>query len=602
MKKIKIGERSIGEGEPCFIIAEAGINHNGQLELAKKMVEAAKKCGADAIKFQTFKTEEFIADKQLKWTYEREGKKITENQYDMFKKVELSYEDHVELLEHCKKVGIQFLSTATSPEAVDILEKLGVPAFKIGSDDLTNYPLLEYVASKGKPIILSTGMSDLEMVKRSIDVIRKSGNDDVIVLHCISQYPTPPGEVNLRAIKTMEKELDLPIGFSDHTEGVYVPIAAVVVGACVIEKHFTLDKKLPGPDQELSADPKEVSELVKGIRTVELALGSGIKKPTKFEDAIGIRVTRRSIVAKKDIFKGELIRPEHLTLKRPGDGLSPDLLTKVIGSTAKTDIKQDEMLTKEMFKPKKIVCIVQARTGSTRLPSKVTKEICGKTVLELLIERLKQSSKIDDIIIATTTNPKDKVIAELAERNGIKFFRGSEEDVLGRYYGAAKAVNADIIVRVTSDCPLLDVDGMDSLIDHFLMDEVDYAVDIGDTGVHFNPNGMPLGLGSEVMKFSALERAQLSNADAAQREHVTLYLEENPDKFKLRYYDSPEYARGNNFRLTLDTPEDFELIKAIYENLYKGRPISLKKVFEFLETNPRLARSNMHVGQKKARG
>ncbi|MCK4781632.1 N-acetylneuraminate synthase family protein [Candidatus Parcubacteria bacterium] len=359
--KIKIENKLIGEKKPCFIIAEAGVNHNGDLGLAKKLVDAAKNAGVDVVKFQTFKSEKIVTPdaKQAKYQSENIGKK--ESQYAMLKRLELPYSKFRELKAYCDRKGIIFLSTPHScQEDVDLVAEL-CPAIKVGSGDLTNLPILKYIAGKKLPIILSTGMATLEEVREAVETIL-SINEKLILLHCTTNYPTPLNEVNLKAMLTMAKEFDLPVGYSDHTEGINVSLAAVALGACVIEKHFTLDRNLPGPDHKASLEPLELKKMVDGIRNIEKrlnqkenldniitelnipeALGSGIKKPNPSEIEVA-EVARKSIVAAVDIKKGTKIVEEMLIIKRPGIGILPKYFNKVIGRIVKKDINQDTLI------------------------------------------------------------------------------------------------------------------------------------------------------------------------------------------------------------------------------------------------------------------
>jgi len=341
MKKIKIGNKVIGEDEPTFIIAEAGINHNGDIELAKKLVNIAVECGVDAIKFQTFKAEKVVAKDTPKAEYQIKNTGTDESQYEMIKKLELSEDEFIELYNYTKKKGLTFLSTPFDFESADFLDDL-VPAFKISSTDLTNLPFLKYVAEKGKPIILSTGMGTLGEIEEAVNTIREI-NDDLILLHCITNYPASFESLNLRVIKTLREAFKLPVGFSDHSLGIYAPIAAVTLGAVVIEKHFTLDKNLPGPDHKASLNPEELKEMVNAIRLIEKALGDGIKKPTPEEKKIK-KVARRSLVANVNIPKGTIIKREMIAIKRPGIGIEPKYLDVVVGKRARRDIKKDEVL------------------------------------------------------------------------------------------------------------------------------------------------------------------------------------------------------------------------------------------------------------------
>ena len=329
-----------------FIIAEAGVNHNGDIKLAKKLIAAAKDAGADAVKFQTFKAENVVIKNAEKAEYQKTVKE--ESQYEMLKKLELTEEDFEELADYAKKRGILFLSSPFDKESVDLLYELDIPAFKVGSGEITNFPLLRYIAKKRKPIILSTGMAILGEVEEALNVIRSEGVEDIILLHCVSNYPARIEDVNLRAIETLKQAFKLPVGFSDHTLGITALIAAVALGACVIEKHFTLDRNLPGPDHKASLEPNELKEMVQAIRDVEKALGDGVKRPTKDEEEIK-RAARRSIVAKVDIPKGTIIAEDMLDVKRPGTGIEPKYIDMIVGKKAKENIRKDELVTREII-------------------------------------------------------------------------------------------------------------------------------------------------------------------------------------------------------------------------------------------------------------
>ena len=348
MVKIKIGNKLIGEGEPCFVIAEAGVNHNGDIKLAKRLIDVAKKAGGDAVKFQTFKAEDVVTKNVALAEYQKKSIEKKESQLKMLKKLELSYEDFKKLKKYTDKKGIIFLSTPDTEEDAVFLKNL-VPAYKIGSGDLTNLPLLEKVAKKKKPIILSTGMSTLNEVREAVRVVKKQGNNKIILLHCTTNYPCPLEEVNLRAMQTLKKEFDLPVGYSDHTLGMIVPITAVALGAQVLEKHFTLSRDSLGPDHKASLEPKELKEMVIAIRKAEKALGVGIKKPTKSEEKIK-GDARKSIVAMINIPKNTKITENMLIIKRPGIGIEPKYFDKVVGKIAKEYIKKDALIRFEKLK------------------------------------------------------------------------------------------------------------------------------------------------------------------------------------------------------------------------------------------------------------
>jgi N-acetylneuraminate synthase len=333
-------------GKECFIIAEAGVNHNGSLETAKKLVDAAVSAKADAVKFQTYKSEEIVTDTADMAEYQKKNIGKKESQYQMLKQLELKFEDFKELKKYCDKKGIIFLSTPHTFSAVDFLNPL-VPAFKISSPDLNNTPFLEIIAQKGKPIILSTGMSTMEEIKRAVQTIENQGNKQIILLHCTTDYPCPLNDVNLKAMEKM-KELGYLVGYSDHTEGILVSVMAVAMGAVVIEKHMTIDKKLTGPDHIASSEPWEFEEMVTAIRDTQKALGSEIKKPSKNEEKIK-KILRKSIVAGVDIPKGDVITRDMLIIKRPGTGIPPYEIKNITGKKTKNNIKKDQLLEYNML-------------------------------------------------------------------------------------------------------------------------------------------------------------------------------------------------------------------------------------------------------------
>jgi N,N'-diacetyllegionaminate synthase len=328
-----------------FIIAEAGVNHNGSLELAKKLVDKAKEAGADAVKFQTFKTENVVSKNAKKAEYQVENTGSDESQYEMIKKLELGFDEFIELKNYCDKKEIMFLSTPFDDESIEFLYSLGLEIFKIPSGEITNLPYLRKIGSLNRKVILSTGMSDLGEIEDALDVLISAGTkkENITVLHANTEYPTPFEDVNLKAMQTIACAFGVKVGYSDHTLGIEVPIAAVAMGASVIEKHFTLDRNLPGPDHKASLEPNELKAMVEAIRNIEKALGDGIKKPSKSESK-NIEIARKSIVAKRDIKRGEKFTEENLTVKRPGNGISPMRWDEIIGKTAVKNYKKDEQI------------------------------------------------------------------------------------------------------------------------------------------------------------------------------------------------------------------------------------------------------------------
>ncbi|MBE7496187.1 MAG: N-acetylneuraminate synthase [Verrucomicrobiaceae bacterium] len=328
---------------PCFIIAEAGVNHNGDLALAKQLVQAAKDAGADAVKFQTFQAKHLVTADAPQAAYQARNSGKTESQFDMLKRLELPLESFAELSRFCQELGILFMSTAFDEESADFLAGLGMSIFKIPSGELTNIPLLQHIARFGKPMIVSTGMGTIEEIQEAVEAIQATGNTDITVLHCVTDYPTPPDQVNLRAMHVIAQALNVPIGYSDHTMGIEASVTAVAAGAKVIEKHFTLDCSLPGPDHKASLEPDDLAEMVRGIRRVEVLLGSGRKQPNEAEKAVA-KIVRRSVVAARDLKAGETLSSELLLLRRPGTGIEPARLGEVIGRTLVRDVKEGTLL------------------------------------------------------------------------------------------------------------------------------------------------------------------------------------------------------------------------------------------------------------------
>ena len=324
-----------------YIIAEAGVNHNGQLDLALKLCDAAKEAGVDAVKFQTWKTENIVTAQARQAAYQTENTGVEESQYDMLKKLELSYDHFRYIQDYCKKIGIDFLSTPDEEESLAFLVSLGLPLIKVGSGEVTNIPYLRKIGSQKKPVILSTGMSNLAQVATAYDTLLAAGAPSVALLHCTTNYPCPVDEVNLKAMCTLRDAFKCQVGYSDHTMGLEVPVAAVALGAEIIEKHFTLDRNMEGPDHKASLEPAELKLMVQQIRNIEAALGDGIKRPNKSE-AENAKVVQKSILARVPIKKGEVLTEDKLVAKRAGAGISSVHWDVVVGTTAVKDYDVDE--------------------------------------------------------------------------------------------------------------------------------------------------------------------------------------------------------------------------------------------------------------------
>ena len=328
-----------------LIIAEAGVNHNGDIELAKKLIDVAADAGADLVKFQTFNANRLVTHTAKKADYQNLTTNSKESQYEMLHRLELTDEMHDELIRYCEKRDIDFFSTGFDVESIELLDRLGMKCFKVPSGEITNLPYLRYIAQIGKPVIVSTGMATMGEIEAAISVFENAGisRDKITVLHCTTEYPTPMNEVNLQAMQSLKKAFGVKIGYSDHTRGIEVPVAAVAMGATVIEKHFTLDRNMPGPDHKASLEPDELKSMIVAIRNIESAIGDGIKRPTKSE-LRNRKVARKSLVASQIIKKGECFTLSNISSKRPGTGISPMCLDKVIGRPAPRDFLVDELI------------------------------------------------------------------------------------------------------------------------------------------------------------------------------------------------------------------------------------------------------------------
>lgn len=344
---ISLGDRIVGGGAPCIVVAEAGVNHNGDLATAKALVDAAHEAGADAVKFQTWVTEKLVTPDAGIAAYQSRHGGQGKSQFDLLKPLELSFDAFRDLKGYADRCGILFLSTPDEEDSADFLDTLGLPLFKIGSAEVTNLPFLDYVARKGKPVILSTGMSTLSEVGAAVQAVRNTGNRAMALLHCVSDYPAEPEACNLRAMETLRTAFNCPVGFSDHTLGLEVATAAVAMGACVIEKHFTLDKRLSGPDHAASLDPDELRHMVEAVRIVESALGDGTKRPSPSE-AVTRRVVQKVIVAARAMQRGSVLEEPDMLMRRAGEGLGVEHRAGLVGRRLLRDVRAYETIKLEM--------------------------------------------------------------------------------------------------------------------------------------------------------------------------------------------------------------------------------------------------------------
>jgi N,N'-diacetyllegionaminate synthase len=339
---VRVGKFTVGSGR-CFVIAEAGVNHNGDLDLAHRLVDVAADAGADAVKFQAFTPEKLVSATAPKAQYQIATTGPAESQLEMLRQLVLPESAYVELAQHARDLDIEFLCTPFDAENADFLDSLNVPAFKIPSGEVTNHPLLAHVSAKGKPILLSTGMSTLSEVSEAVDAIRRAGPAPIALFHCVSEYPAAAGECNLRAMETMREALQVPVGWSDHTEGISISVAAVAAGAEMLEKHFTLDRNMAGPDHAASLEPAELAEMIRTLRIVESALGAGVKDPAPSETA-NRTLVRRSLHAARNLEKGTVLSPTDVIALRPGNGFPPSALSRILGRRLLVPLSAGEML------------------------------------------------------------------------------------------------------------------------------------------------------------------------------------------------------------------------------------------------------------------
>lgn len=344
MKMVRIGRHTVGENKPVFIIAEAGVNHNGTLALARELIDAAQEAGADAVKFQIFTPEELATADAKQAAYQKKSAKDS-SQLSMLRRLALSHTHFIELKRYADKAGIMFLATPYGVSDADFLASLKVEAFKVASGDITNIPFLLHIAAKNRPVIVSTGMATLREIQDAVETLRKAAAKDIVLMQCTSEYPAPPEHANLRVIPALQKKFSVPVGLSDHTEGIAIPIAAAAIGACVIEKHFTLDRNLPGPDHRASLEPHELAAMIRNIRSVENALGTSKKTPTR-EELENAKVARKSIVSERVIQKGESFTLQNIVFKRPGTGIAPSRWKSIVGRRAARTIPRDHLISK----------------------------------------------------------------------------------------------------------------------------------------------------------------------------------------------------------------------------------------------------------------
>lgn len=608
-----IAGRRVASECPPFLVAELSGNHQGHLERALALVDAAAAAGADAVKFQTYTADTLTLDHDGPGFRLEAGLWAGRTLYDLYHEAHTPWVWLPALFAQARARGLIAFSSPFDARAVAELERLEAPAFKIASFELVDLPLIRRAAASGRPVLLSTGLATVDEITEAVETVQAQGAP-VIILHCVSGYPTPAGDAHLRTIADLAARFACPVGLSDHSSGIAIPVAAVALGATVIEKHLTLSRTEGGVDAAFSLEPAEFRTMAEACRRAWQALGTVTygPKPSEGEG----RAFRRSLYAVADIPAGAALTAETIRSIRPGRGLPPKYLPDLlVGGRARGAIPRGTPLSWEMVEPgseirergagggvrgpeekavpvsrPRTVIITQARTGSQRLPGKVLLEAAGQPLLTHHLCRLQRCTEADAVVVATTTRPEDDPVAALAASLGVGVFRGDEADVLSRYAGAAAAWSAEIVVRVTSDCPLIDPALIDATVRFFRRETppLDYAV--------LDGRAYPRGLDHEVMTRAALVEAAAVATSPVEREHVTPYIYRHPERFRLGVWRDPAHTTPIAGRWCVDEVADYELVRRLLEQVTPAS--GWQEICKVLDVHPDWADLNRAVVQK----
>lgn len=617
----------IGYSRRPWIIAEMSANHGGDLQRALAIVDAAADAGATALKLQTYTPDTLTLDSHKKG-FVIKSSSLWQNRslYDLYQEAQTPWKWHQILFDHCKKRGIIGFSSPFDESAVEFLESCHVPCYKIASLEILDHGLLRAVAKTGKPVFMSIGAAYLYEVEEAFQLLVKNGSGPIVLLKCTSAYPAPYKEANLKTLTHLAAHFNCLVGLSDHTLGITTSIAAIALGAVVIEKHFTLNRADGGVDSAFSLEPHELKMLVEESALAWQALGKvhyGVSSSEKLSHTL-----RRSLYVAKDVNSGDLITRENVRSIRPGLGLAPRYLDDIIGKKFKIDLAKATAMSldycegfeprfeaKGLSKSARIVAIVQARTGSSRLPGKVLLNLGSRRMIDWVLDRVSKAELLDEVVLATTDEPSDDILEKIAQDKGLRAIRGSKNDLLSRYLQAAKLSEADLIVRITSDCPLVDP----SLIDSFVRTYLECK-----RPCHLLSNALlrtyPRGLDVEVVSRDVLEDLQKQNLSSFEKEHATLGIYKRPYRYLIETMQSKEDL--SYFRFTVDTALDFgymdRLIRGCEDQLtsllnVKSKGIScstnwqkegwqkgpwIKPVFVLLDQNPHWSHLNAFEQQK----
>lgn len=561
------------------IVAEIASAHEGELEQMLLLVDAAKAANADAVKFQIYKADLLSVRRHPL--------------YDLYNKLQYDANEWERVISYAHGLQLSVLAEVFDPWALQLATKCGVEGYKIHSTVFYEEELMAKIASCGKPIYLGVGGIPLAEIDNALKILRKSGAKKVILTHGFQSYPTRLEDTDLLRILTLKERFKLPVCFADHVDAdsqlaVILPLVAIGYGADIIEKHLTLDRSKKGPDYYSSLNPDEFSSMVNSVRQVEKALGTG-DFSSEAERSYLTSVVKK-IVATEQIKGGDTITPKKIAFKRSAEeGLLPSDKQRILYKRAKKNIDEDETITVDKVEDINIGVLVAVRMKSTRLPQKAMIEIQGKTVIEHLLERVKAAKMPNVIVVCTSTHPDDAILIDVARKVGVKWFSGSEEDVMERFLQAARQEGVDIIIRVTGDCPLIDPEYIDKAAAHHIAKGADFTRVVG----------MPIGTGCELFSTKALEKAHTYAADPGYSEYMSWYFLNNPEVFHIEEIQCDGSVEHPDYRLTVDEIADIELMNEIYKCLYsEGEVFPLREVIKLLERNPALLDINKQVELK----
>ena len=588
MSTITIADRRIGPFEPVYLVAELSANHKGQLKRALALIRAARRAGADAVKLQTYTADTITLDAAGDWFTVCGGTPWDgRTLHALYQEAATPWEWYPQLAAEAAAQGLALFSSPFDVTAVDFLEAQGVPAYKVASFELVDLPLIRRIAATGKPMILSTGMATLGEIEEAVLTARAAGAREIVLLKCTSAYPAPPEEMHLRTLPHLASAFDVPVGLSDHTLGTTVPIAAVALGACLIEKHFTLSRAEGGVDAAFSLEPDEFRAMAEAIRTTEQALGSVQYTLTAAEARN--RVFRRSLFAVQDLRAGDCFTRENVRSIRPSHGLHTRYWEQIVGQYAVQDIARGTPLDWSLIggapgapSGPRVLGIVQARLGSTRLPGKVLADLQGQPMIRHILDRVLRAQRVHAVVIATTTDLSDDALAAYAEHAGMGCYRGPVDDLATRLRDAAHAFGGDVLVRVWGDCPCVDPAILDEALDRLLTERLDYISNSIAAGRTY-----PYGLDFEIYRAELLERLCATTTDPFYREFPFEWVMAHRTEWAVGNMRLPE--DWSHLYLTVDYPEDLALIRKVYQALYRPETaFGWREVVAWLTQQPAL--------------